>query len=284
VTFWILQILNGVSFGMLLFVLAAGLTLIFGLMDIINLAHGSLFMVAAYFGVFFGSYTGNFFLAVLGGGICAAIIGITMHSLFLCHYAKKVLSQVLLTLGFLFIIADLTLWVWGGKPLSVTKPSLFAGTIQMGQISYPCYRLFMVIVGVLIGVFIWWFQERTKYGAIVRAGVDDKEMTEAIGINVPLVMTLVFGLGALLAGIAGVMGGAFIGVYPGVDLEVLLLGIAVVIIGGLGSLRGALVGAIIVGLIDSFGKSLFPEFSLFLLFGVLAVVLSFRPRGLFGRR
>lgn len=283
-TFWTLQVINGVSLGMMLFLLAAGLSLIFGLMNILNLAHGSLFMVAAYIGMSIGLYTGNFFLAVVGGSIGVGILGILIYSTLLRHYLNNPLAQVLLTLGILCILADLVSWVWGKRPLSVNKPTSFTGPIDIGEISFAAYQLLIIVVGVIVGVFLWWFQERTEFGAIVRAAVDDKDMAESIGINIPLVMGLVFGLGALLAGIAGVIGGAFMGMYPGVDLEILLLTVPVIIIGGLGSLKGAIVGALIVGLIDCFGKSLFPEFSIFLLFALVTIVLAFRPRGLFGRK
>jgi branched-chain amino acid transport system permease protein len=282
-TFWMLQILNGITFAALLFVLATGLSLIFGLMNIVNLAHGSLYMVGAYVGVFVGMYTGNFILAVLVGGVAVAILGILMYVSLLRRYTENVLAQVLLTLGCLFILGDVALWLWGGDPMAMAKPALFKGPVHLGEIVFPAYRLLVIFIGALVGAFLWWFTERTKYGAIVRAGVDDKEMAEGIGINIPLIMILVFGLGALLAGLAGGIGGAFIGVYPGVDFEILLLAIVVVIIGGLGSLKGALVGALTVGLVDSIGRALFPELSMFLLFAVVVIVLAIRPSGLFGR-
>jgi len=283
VTLWIMYGLNGLCFGMLLFVLAAGLSLIFGIMHVINLAHGSLYMVGAYFGVFLAAYTGNFLLAVIGGSVSTAILGMIVHRFLLRRFSGNILAQVLLTLGLLFILSDIALWIWGGEPLLIDKPAFFNGVISIGEVSFPIYRLLIMVVGVLIGGFLWWFQEGTKYGAIIRAGVDDREMVETIGINIPLVMTLVFGLGAILAGVAGVLGGPMIGAYPGVDFDVLLLSIAVVIIGGLGSLRGALVGALIVGFMDSIGKGLFPEISLFILFAVTVAVLAVRPGGLFGR-
>ncbi len=275
--------LNGICFGMLLFVIAAGLSLIFGLMQVINLSHGSFFMVGAYLGVFIAAFTGNFFLAVLVGCVSSGILGIIVHWSLLRRFSSNILAQVLLTLGLLFILSDIALWIWGGEPLLIDKPVLLAGVIHIGHVSFPIYRLFIMLVGAIVGIFLWWFQEGTKYGAIIKAGVDDSEMVETIGINIPLVLTLVFGLGTALAGIAGVLGGPMIGAYPGVDFDVLLLSIAVVIIGGLGSLRGALVGALIVGLVDSIGKALLPEISMFILFAITVAILAIRPGGLFGR-
>ena len=184
----------------------------------------------------------------------------------------------------LLIISDLCRWIWGGNPLAIPKPELLSGTIHLGSIVFPVYRLAVIIIGVLILAFLWWFQEKTKYGAIVRAGVDDEEMTQGIGINISLVKTLIFSLGALLAGFAGVIGGPFVGLSVGLDIEILLLAMVVVIIGGMGSLKGALVGALLIGLVDSFGKSLLPEISLFTIFAAMVIVLAIKPGGLFGAK
>jgi branched-chain amino acid transport system permease protein len=280
--FWIVQILNGLSFGMLIFLLAAGLSLIFGLMNIVNLAHGSFYMIGAYIGVFLSAYLGNYALSVIGGGVAVGLIGILTH-IFLFRRRMNTLSQILLTLGCLFIISDGALWIWGGTPMMVPKPSFFRGTIQLGSMMYPFYRLLIILLSSIAGIFLCWFQEGTRYGAMIRAGVDDQDIAEAVGINIPLITTLVFGLGSLFAGLAGVVGGALIGVYPGVEFDILNLAIAVLIIGGLGSLLGAFVGSLIVGLADSFGRTLFPEISSFLLFSVVVFVLAIKPVGLFGR-
>jgi branched-chain amino acid transport system permease protein len=280
--FWIVQVLNGLSFAMLIFLLAVGLSLIFGLMNIVNLTHGSFYMIGAYIGIFLSAHLGNYIISVVGGGVAVGLIGILTHILLL-RRQRNVLSQVLLTLGCLFIISDGALWIWGGTPMMVPKPSFFQGTIQLGSIMYPFYRLLIILLSGIAGSFIWWFQERTRYGAMIRAGVDDQDIAEAVGINIPLITTLVFGLGALFAGFGGVIGGALIGVYPGVEFEILLLAIAVLIIGGLGSLLGAFIGSLIVGLADSFGRTLFPEISSFLLFSVVVLVLAIKPVGLLGR-
>ncbi len=284
-SFALTQTINGVVFGMLLFLLAAGLTLMLGTMRIVNLAHGSFYLLGGYIGYTVAQRTHNFFLACLAGLLSIAILGIITYKTVLeKRFAKEVLAQVLLTFGMLLIISDVCRWVWGGNPLAIPKPELLQGTIYLGSIVVPYYRLAVIVIGVAILFFLWWFQECTKYGAIVRAGVDDPEMAQGIGINISLVKTLVFSMGALLAGLAGVIGGPFVGLSVGLDIEILLLAMVVVIIGGMGSLRGALVGALLTGLIDSFGKSLLPELSIFTLFAAMVIVLALKPSGLFGTR
>jgi branched-chain amino acid transport system permease protein len=281
--FWIIQTLNGLSFSMLLFLIAAGFTLIFGLMKIINIAHGSFYLLSAYLGLTVMRMTENFLLAMVVGSLAAAAAGIAMHSLFLRRFYLKELQQVLLTFGFVFVIGDLCLWIWGGDPFSLPKPALFRGSIWLGNVVFPTYRLMVVLVGVILAVGLWIFQEKTKYGAIVRAGVDDEEMLRGAGINIQMVFSGVFGLGALLAGIGGIIGGPFLGIYPGADLEILMLAVVVVIIGGVGSLKGAFLGSLFVGFVDNFGKALFPEISMFTIFAPMAVILAIKPTGIFGK-
>jgi len=281
--FWIIQTLNGLSYSMLLFLVAAGFTLIFGLMKIINIAHGSFYLLSAYIGLTVLRATGSFLLAILASSIAVVAVGIAMQSLFLRRFYMKELQQVLLTFGFVLIVADLCLWIWGGTPQALPKPSLLKGSIWIGSVVFPSYRLFVILIGVVIALGLWIFQEKTKFGAIVRAGVDDEEMLRGSGINIQMVFIGVFGLGALLAGIGGMIGGPFVGVFPGVDISMLLLALVVVIIGGVGSLKGAFVGSLFVGLIDNFGKALFPELSLFTLFAPMAIILAVRPTGIFGR-
>ena len=281
--FWIIQILNGVSFGMLLFLLAAGLSLIFGLMKVLNLAHGSYYLLGGYLGLTVLRFTDSFLLALLGAALGMTVLGILMERWFLRRIYGEPLRQALLTFGFLFIFADIALWIWGGNPQTLPKPGPFTGSIRMGAIVFPSYRLLVIAVGLVIGVGLWWLQEKTRLGAMLRAGVDDEEMAKGMGINVSLLFTVVFALGAFLAAVGGIMGGVFVGVYPGADFEVLLLAFVVVIIGGLGSLKGAFVGGLLVGLIDNFGKALVPEFALFTVFVPMAVILAIRPTGLFGR-
>ena len=281
--FWIIQTLNGLSFSMMLFLVAAGFTLIFGLMKIINIAHGSFYLLSAYIGLTVLRATDNFLLATVISSVAVVLVGIAMQSLFLRRFYMQELQQVLLTFGFVLIIADLCLWIWGGNPMALPKPAFFRGSIWIGNVVFPSYRLLVILVGVVIAGGLWIFQEKTKFGAIVRAGVDDEEMLRGSGINIQMVFVGVFGLGALLAGIGGMIGGPFVGVFPGVDVSMLLLALVVVIIGGVGSLKGAFLGSLFVGLVDNFGKALFPELSLFTLFAPMVIVLAIRPTGIFGK-
>jgi len=282
-TFWAVQTLDGISFGMLLFLLAAGLSLIYGLMKILNLTHGSYYLLGGYIGLTVVHSTGSFLLAMLAGGLAIAIIGALMERFFLRRLHLQPLPQTLLTFGFLFIFSDLAMLIWGGNPQTMPKPAMFRASVQLGAFSYPAYRLFIIGFGLAVAALLWWLQDGTRVGAMLRAGVDDEEIARASGINVSLLFTLVFALGAFLAALGGVMGGPIVGVYPGADFDVLLLGFVVVIIGGLGSLKGALVGGLVVGLLDNFGKVFFPEFALFTIFAPMALILAVRPTGLFGR-
>jgi len=276
--------LNGIAFGMLLFLLAAGLSLIYGLMKILNLTHGSYYLLAGYIGLTVIQRTESFLLAVIAATLAVALIGAVMERFFLRRFHLDELAQTLLTFGFLFMFADLALWIWGGHPQTLPKPPLLDGSMQIGEFTYPSYRLFIIVVGLAVGAALWWFQERTRVGAMLRAGVDDQEIARALGINVSLLFTLTFALGAFLAALGGVLGGPLIGMFPGADFEVLLLAFVVVIVGGLGSLKGALVGGLLVGLLDNFGKAFFPELALFTIFVPMAAILAVRPTGLFGQQ
>ncbi len=279
-----IQFLNGASFGMLLFLVAAGFTITYGLMRFLNLAHGSFYALGGYIGYGIARYTGNFFLGIVAGAVAIGILGMLLqYGLFQRNFAQRPSAQVLLTFGLIFIIADLTLWGWGGFVVTVPKPEIFKPSIHLGGIVFPLYRLVVLMIGLIVAAFLWWFQERTKYGAIVRAGVNDREMSKGIGINITRVNVLVFGMGALLAGLGGVIGGPFIGLYRNIEFETLLLAMVVVIIGGVGSLKGAFVGALIIGLAYAFGSALVPELSMFIIFGTMALVLAIKPTGLFGR-
>jgi branched-chain amino acid transport system permease protein len=282
-TVWAIHTLNGISFGMLLFLLAAGLSLIFGLMKILNLTHGSYYLLAGYIGLTVIRATGSFVLAVVVATVTVTLIGAVMERFFLRRFHLDELAQTLLTFGFLFVFADLALWIWGGNPQTLPKPAWLSGSIPLGDRVYPTYRLFLIAFGLAVGAALWWFQERTRVGAMLRAGVDDQEIARGLGINVSLLFTLIFALGAFLAALGGVLGGPLIGVFPGADFEVLLLAFVVVIVGGLGSLKGALVGGLLVGLLDNFGKAFFPELAMFTIFAPMAAILAIRPTGLFGR-
>jgi len=281
--FWLIQTLNGISFGMLLFLLAAGLSLIFGLMKVLNLTHGSFYLLGGYVGLTILHLSGSFVLAVVVGSLAIAAIGVIMERFFLRRLHLQELPQALLTFGFLFIFSDLATVIWGTNPQTIPKPAIFSGALQFDGFFYPSYRLFIIVLGLIIAGALWWLQDGTRLGAMLRASVDDEETARALGINVSLLFTLVFGFGAFLAALGGVMGGPIVGVYPGADFDVMLLGFVVVIIGGLGSFKGALIGGLAVGLLDNFGKVFFPELALFTIFAPMAVILALRPAGLFGR-
>jgi len=284
VTFWTFQILNGVSFGMLLFLLAAGLSLIYGLMRILNLAHGSYYILGAYVALSVVRVTGSLALAAVAGVAAVVALGVVMERVFLRRVPRDELPQALLTFGFLLIVGDAALWVWGGTPQTLPRPEVFAKSVRLGALVFPSYRLFVIAVGVVAGVALWLLQEHTRLGATIRAAIDDPEIARTTGINVSRLATGVFAFGAGLAALGGIIGGPLLGVYPGADFEILLLAFVVVIIGGLGSLKGAFFGGLLVGLLDNFGKALFPEFALFTIFAPMALILAVRPTGLFGAR
>jgi len=281
--FWIAQSFNGISYGALLFLLASGLSLIFGVMRIVNLAHGSYFMLGGYVGLTVAVRTRSFTLAMLAGAVAIGLVGVGMERLFLRRLRSEVLGQVLLTIGFALIFQDVALLIWGGDPYTVPIPAALTGSVRVAGAVFPIYRIFIVGVAIVVGLGLWLVLDRTRVGAMIRAAVDDAEMAQGVGINVPRVSLAVFALGAALAALGGVIGGGFLGVYPGADFEVLPYAFVVVIVGGLGSLPGAVAGSLLVGLLDNFGKALFPELSYFTLFAPMALILALRPTGLFGR-
>ena len=281
----LIQVFNGVSFGMLLFLLAAGLSLIYGVMRILNLAHGSYYLLGAYVALSVVQTTGSLALAALAGTAAVTALGVLMERVFLRRLPRgEELPQALLTFGFLLIFGDLALWIWGGTPQALPRPEALSRSLRLGTLLFPAYRLFVIVVGAVMGLALWGLQEKTRLGAMVRAAIDDAEIARTTGINVSLLSTAVFGLGAGLAALGGIIGGPLLGVYPGADFEILLQAFVVVIIGGLGSLKGAFFGALLVGLLDTFGKTLFPEFALFTIFAPMALILAVRPTGLFGAR
>lgn len=281
--FWIIQSLNALSFAMLLFLLCAGLSLIFGLMNILNLAHGSCYLIGAYVALSVMNWSDSFFLGLLAGSAAAGAVGFALQRFLLQRIYGRRLLQVLLTFGCMFIIGDIAIIIWGADPTTLNKPEFLTGAVNVKGMIFPKYRLFVIVVGVVIGIALWIFQEKTKWGAILRAGVDDEQMARAVGINVPVLFTIVFVLGTALTGLSGVLGGPFVGVYPGVDLDVLLLAVVVIIVGGLGSMKGAFFGSIIVASLDNFGKALFPELAMFTIFAPMAIILALKPTGLWGR-
>jgi branched-chain amino acid transport system permease protein len=281
--FWIIQTFNGVSYGALLFLLAGGLSLIFGMMRIVNMTHGSYYLLGGYVGLTVIWATGNFVLAILAGALVIALVGLGEYNTFLKRLGGQELGQVLTTMGFALIFQDLGLVIWGGEPHTIRTPAVLSGSYQLGQLYFPVYRVFIVMVAAAVAVVLWLVLERTRVGAMIRATVDDAEMARGVGINVPRISMGVFALGAFLAAAAGVVAGGFVGVYPGADFEILPYAFVVVIVGGMGSLKGALIGSLMVGLLDNFGKAFFPELSYFTLFAPMAAILAIRPTGLFGR-
>jgi branched-chain amino acid transport system permease protein len=281
--FWVTQTFNGLSYGALLFLLASGLSLIFGVMRVVNLAHGSYFMLGGYVGLSVAWRTGSYVLALLVGALVVALVGIVMERAFLRRLPGQTLGQVLMTIGFALIFQDVALLIWGGDPYTIPVPAQLSGVITAGPGRFPIYRIFIVAVAVAVGAVLWLALDRTRVGAMIRAAVDDAEMAQGVGIRVPRVSLGVFALGAALAAFGGVVGAGFLGVYPGLDFEILPYAFVVVIVGGLGSLPGAMVGSLMVGLLDNLGKALFPELSYFTLFAPMALILALKPTGLFGR-
>ena len=281
--FFILQTLSGISFAAILFLLASGLSLIFGVMNIVNISHGSYYMLGGYIGLSIYWLVGNFFISLIGASIAVAIIGILMQRFFLNRYVEN-FPQVLMTMGFALIFRDLALLIWGGDPFSFPAPAFLQHSIPIGDIMFPSYRLGVIVISIAVAIGLWLFNEKTSFGAQLRATVDDKEMASGIGVNVPLVSGLMFGLGAFLAAFGGVVAAPFFGVYAGADFEVLPLAFVVVIVGGMGSLKGAVVGSILVGLMDNWGKALFPDFSYFTIFLPMVIILAVKPTGLFGAK
>ncbi len=212
--FWIAQTFNGLSYGALLFLLASGLSLIFGVMRIVNLAHGSYFMLGGYGGLSVVWRTGSFVGALVAAGVAVGLIGIGMERLFLRRLSGQTLGQVLMTIGFALIFQDLALLIWGGDPYTIPVPAPLQGVVRLGLSTFPTYRIFIVLVAIVIGILLWLALERTRAGAMIRAAVDDAEMARGVGINVPVISLAVFALGACLAAVGGVIGGAFLGVYP----------------------------------------------------------------------
>jgi branched-chain amino acid transport system permease protein len=339
--FWIIQTFNGISYGALLFLVGSGLSLIFGVMRIVNLSHGSYFLLGGYVALTVIWTTGSWLLAIPVAAMAIAVVGLTMERLFLRseglehlrnallalgvgtlislavgHWLKlgggwvqvmgvavviaiglyvllsrisvvaieaDPLRQVLLTVGFAFLFQQAALDLWTGNNFDINPPDALSQSIVVGGVFLPLYRMFMIVTAIAIGLTLFLVMEKTRLGAQVRATVDDAQMARGIGIDTSRISMLIFSLGAFLAALGGVIGGAFLGVYPGLDFEMLPIAFAVVIIGGMGSLGGAAIGALLVGLADNFGKALFPEISYFTLYAPMALILAVKPTGLFGR-
>ena len=281
--FWLIQALNSVAMGGFLFLLAVGFSLIFGLLRVPNLAHGGFFMLGAYLGATVLDENLPFWLAALAGAAAVGLLGVVLERLLLRRLAGNEQAQVLTTLGIAFIIADLCLMTWGGDPISLSPPAFLSRAIAIGGFFFPAYRLAVLALAVIVAILVVLLMERTRLGAMIRAGVDDREMARGVGIPVSRLFTAVFFLGAALAGLGGVIGGPILSAYPGLDFDMLPLALIVVILGGIGSIAGAFAGSMIVGFIYNFGIALFPSFAYVILFLPMIIALIVKPEGLFGR-
>lgn len=277
------QGLNALSYGMLLFLLAVGLTLTLGLLRVTNLTHGAYYLLGGQLAIATIALTGTFLAGLAVAALSMGALGWWMERSLLGRYARDERAQVVLSLGLLFLLGDLSHAVWGGTPRTVPLPAFLQGTVAIGDQLFPVYRLALVAAGAIVALVLGLIVERTRAGMMLRATADDPDLAQAMRVNVPLVRSATFSAGALLAGGAGALGGPLIGTYPGVEMDVLLLALVVVIVGGLGSVRGAVVGALLVGTVDTVTRASFPDLALFGVFAPLAVILAVRPQGLFGR-
>ncbi|MEY2771447.1 MAG: High-affinity branched-chain amino acid transport system permease protein LivH [Pseudomonadota bacterium] len=279
----LIQLLNSVQYGLLLFMLAAGLTLIFGIMGVVNLAHGSFYMLGAYLAWSLSAMTGSLTLAILLGTVLSVAFGLLLERvLFRFFYQRDHLDQVLLTFGLIYIFEELRAMLWGDDVHGVKIPALLADSIPLTDtLSYPVYRLFMSGICLLLALGLYLLISKTRLGMKIRAGAFNHEMTEALGVNIRLIHAVVFALGVGLASIAGMIAAPVSSVYPNMGSQVLIMCFVVVVIGGIGSVRGALIAALLVGLVDTFGKVLLPQVSGMLVYVLMALVLLTKPEGLF---
>jgi branched-chain amino acid transport system permease protein len=289
-------LLNGVMLGALYFLVASGFTLIFGLMRNVNLAHGSLYLAGAYIGFEVSRFTGSWVLAFPVAFIAMALLGVLLQVFVFRHLDGQDLQQTLITIGISIVLADLMLWKWGGQFYQIYAPDWLSGPVETfiqssiskrtGEpiyIKYPAVRLFILMCAIFIGLGMWYVLNKSKLGMLIRAGVDDREMLAASGVRIQLIFVGVFAFGAGLAGIAGVVGGTFQSIAPGEDTRFLLSSLVVVIVGGMGSIPGAALGAVLIGCAEQFGSVYAPTYSIVLTFVIMVVVLAFRPQGLLGR-
>jgi branched-subunit amino acid ABC-type transport system permease component len=280
IDFLTIQTLNGMVYAMLLFLLALGLSLTFGMLRFVNLAHGTFLLFGAYLGLSMWMPTHSFWLAAVVAAGCAAAAGGLLERLSLRRfYARSELDQVILTFGAAVAAADVMKAVWGKDIHAIAVPALLDGTVQIAAVSFPAYRLMLIAVGVALFVVTWLAVDRTRIGALIRASVTDREMVAGLGYDVRLLFTGVFAFGAGLAGLAGVLGAPITGVYPGLDFEVLITTLIVIVVGGLGSITGAFWASILIGMCETYGKALLPELASFIIFAVMAAVLLVRSWG-----
>ena len=275
-----IQTLNSLVYSMLLFLLALGLSLTFGLLRVVNLAHGGFFLLGAYVGLSVWTFSHSFLVAVVIAPLAAGLIGALLEKLWLQHfYARAELDQVILTFGFALVFADVMKMLWGKDIRGVPAPATLAGAVQLGDFAFPSYRLLLIAVGIGLFIATWLAIERTRVGALIRASVADRVMVAGLGFNVRFLFTAIFAFGTGLAGLAGWLATPITGVYPGLDFEVLITTLIVVVVGGLGNIVGAFWASLLIGGSETFGKAMLPEFASFIIFGVMAAVLLFRSWG-----
>ena len=280
-----INFLNGIAFGAVLFCLSTGFSLIMGMMGILNLAHGTIYMIGAYLGWTVAvKYGLNFGLAIVAGGLAGGLLGFVLQQGFLRHLHKQINEQVLLTAGFIFILTNLAQWIFGPIPRAPFTPPFLSGSLPILGMVYPIFRFAIIVVGIILYIGFWWLVDKTRMGSIVRAGMDDKEMTMGLGINLELVTAAVFFFGTSITGIAGVIGAQLLGADLQLPLTILKYAMVVVVVGGVGSIHGAFLGSMLIGLIDTFGRALFPQLAMFTIFLAMIVILLFRPIGLLGRK
>jgi branched-chain amino acid transport system permease protein len=275
-----IQLLNGLQLSMLLFMLAVGLSVVFGLLDFLNLAHATFYMLSAYVALSIARATDSFWLALLVAPVIVVLVGVVFYQTLLKRLQGSHMKQVLVTFGLIFVGLDAVRLVWGQGFHTMAEPALLSAKFAMLGQTYPAYRFFIIGVGLVTVVLLYLGLERTRLGAIVRAGVDDREIAASLGINIDRAFFAVFCLGIYLAGLAGVVAAPLVTVYPGMDMSVLILALIVVVVGGPGNLKGAVVGSLLIGMAETFGVVLLPEFSSFLIYFIMAAVLLFRPHGL----
>lgn len=281
---FIILILNGLTQASILFVLGSGLTLAFGLMRVVNLAHGAFYMLGGYIGYSVLKATENWFFALLAGGLAIAFLGFVFERLMLTRVRGGDLPETLLTVALSMIIADQALVYWARSPITLNVPAYLSPPVKLLGITYPGFRFVMMGIAIFIAIALYLILYKTKLGAAVRAGVDDRETVSALGVNIGVIYTSVFVLSAFLVGIAGVLGGSYLQLSPGGDTTILTYSLVVIILGGMGSLGGAVVSSLILGQIISFGLAYAPQYSYFMIFIPMALILAIRPQGLFGRK
>ncbi len=284
-SFLAVQLLNGLAFSLLLFLLATGLSLIFGMMDVVNLAHGSFFLLGTYIGLTIVRATGSYWLALIIAPVAIGALGLLVERyLIRTLYQRSPLDQVLLTFGLAFMLMDIAKWIWGADVLALPPPDFLDGSFPVLGGQFPRYRLYVIVVGLILAAVLFLINGRTQIGAILRAGVADREMVSALGIDIVRVFLIVFAVGVGLAGLSGVVAGPIYSAFPGLDFQVLITTLIVVVVGGMGTFRGAFWGSLLIGEAQTFGQALFPDFALVLVFAIMAAVLLIKPAGLFGAR